>query len=401
MIKVEDLWKIFKLYRSPADRLKEIILRRSFHRTYKALRGVSFEVQDGEVLGIIGPNGAGKSTLLKILTGVLMPDQGFIHVSGRITGLLELGTGFNSEMTGLENIFLNGTLLGMSREEIENKLEDIINFSELGDFIYEPLKTYSSGMVMRLAFSVAIHAEPTCFVVDEALAVGDAYFQQKCMKRIKEFKEKGGSIIFVSHDMNAVKLLCDQAILLDQGYVLEQGAPEQVINLYNFLLARKKKGEELEISHYSAEKCDYGDYQARIVEVTLKNAQGEPLEALISGKPAVFEIVVEAQKTIPNLTLGILIRDRFGQDIFGTNTYHLNKNFSLSPGERKTIRYIFDEFNLGVGKYTLTVALHTDETHVHQCYHWVDRICKFEVLPSDNFYFIGLTRLTPRVEISP
>ena len=401
MIKVEDLWKIFKLYRSPADRLKEIILRRSFHRTYKALRGVSFEVQDGEVLGIIGPNGAGKSTLLKILTGVLMPDQGFIHVSGRITGLLELGTGFNSEMTGLENIFLNGTLLGMSREEIENKLEDIINFSELGDFIYEPLKTYSSGMVMRLAFSVAIHAEPTCFVVDEALAVGDAYFQQKCMKRIKEFKEKGGSIIFVSHDMNAVKLLCDQAILLDQGYVLEQGAPEQVINLYNFLLAKKKKGEELEISHYSAEKCDYGDYQARIVEVTLKNAQGEPLEALISGKPAVFEIVVEAQKTIPNLTLGILIRDRFGQDIFGTNTYHLNKNFSLSPGERKTIRYIFDEFNLGVGKYTLTVALHTDETHVHQCYHWVDRICKFEVLPSDNFYFIGLTRLTPRVEISP
>ncbi len=401
MIKVEDLWKIFKLYRSPADRLKEIILRRSFHRTYKALRGVSFEVQDGEVLGIIGPNGAGKSTLLKILTGVLMPDQGFIHVSGRITGLLELGTGFNSEMTGLENIFLNGTLLGMSREEIEDKLEDIINFSELGDFIYEPLKTYSSGMVMRLAFSVAIHAEPTCFVVDEALAVGDAYFQQKCMKRIKEFKEKGGSIIFVSHDMNAVKLLCDQAILLDQGYVLEQGAPEQVINLYNFLLARKKKGEELEISHYSAEKCDYGDYQARIVEVTLKNAQGEPLEALISGKPAVFEIVVEAQKTIPNLTLGILIRDRFGQDIFGTNTYHLNKNFSLSPGERKTIRYIFDEFNLGVGKYTLTVALHTDETHVHQCYHWVDRICKFEVLPSDNFYFIGLTRLTPRVEISP
>ena len=401
MIKVEDLWKIFKLYRSPADRLKEIILRRSFHRTYKALRGVSFEVQDGEVLGIIGPNGAGKSTLLKILTGVLMPDQGFIHVSGRITGLLELGTGFNSEMTGLENIFLNGTLLGMSREEIENKLEDIINFSELGDFIYEPLKTYSSGMVMRLAFSVAIHAEPTCFVVDEALAVGDAYFQQKCMKRIKEFKEKGGSIIFVSHDMNAVKLLCDQAILLDQGYVLEQGVPEQVINLYNFLLAKKKKGEELEISHYSAEKCDYGDYQARIVEVTLKNAQGEPLEALISGKPAVFEIVVEAQKPIPNLTLGILIRDRFGQDIFGTNTYHLNKNFSLSPGERKTIRYIFDEFNLGVGKYTLTVALHTDETHVHQCYHWVDRICKFEVLPSDNFYFIGLTRLTPRVEISP
>jgi len=399
MIRVEDLWKTFKLYRSPADRLKEILFRRSYHRIFEALKGISFEVQDGEVLGIIGPNGAGKSTLLKILTGVLLPDKGFIHVSGRITGLLELGTGFNSEMTGLQNIFLNGTLLGMSREEIEDKLETIINFSELGDFIYEPLKTYSSGMIMRLAFSIAIHAEPTCFVVDEALAVGDAYFQQKCMKKIKEFKENGGSIIFVSHDMNAVKLLCDQAILLDQGAVIEQGSPEQVINLYNFLLAKKSKGENLEISHYSFDKCDYGDYQARIVEVVLKNTEGESSEGIISGTPVTIEVLVEAQKQVSDLTLGILIRDRFGQDIFGTNTFHLQKNFSLSAGKRKIVRFFFDEFNLGVGKYTLTVALHKGDTHVQHCYHWIDRALKFEVLPNNEFYFIGLARLVPRVEI--
>ena len=218
------------------------MFRKTLHRKFCALKDLSFEVQEGESLGIVGQNGAGKSTLLKILTGVLFPDSGSIHVDGRITGLLELGTGFNSEFTGVQNIYLNGTLLGMSKEEINERFDAIIAFTELGDFIQEPIKTYSSGMIMRLAFSTAIHAEPKAFVVDEALSVGDTYFQQKCMRKIKEFKADGGSIIFVSHDMNAVKILCDKALLLDHGLKVEEGEPDKVINTYNFLLAKKGKG---------------------------------------------------------------------------------------------------------------------------------------------------------------
>jgi len=209
--------KQFKLYRSPADRLREIVYRKKYHKDFVALDNISFEVKNGETLGIIGQNGAGKSTLLKILSGIVIPDSGTINVDGKVTGLLELGTGFNAEMTGLENIYMNGTLIGMTKDELDRKKQTIIDFSELGDFINEPIKTYSSGMTMRLAFSIAIHADPTCFLVDEALSVGDAYFQQKCMRKIQEFRAGGGSIVFVSHDMNAVKTLCDAAIMLENN----------------------------------------------------------------------------------------------------------------------------------------------------------------------------------------
>ena len=271
MIKVNNITKEFKLYHNPADRLKEIVFRKTLHRTFRALKEVSFEVQEGESLGIVGQNGAGKSTLLKILTGVLFPDSGAIHVDGRITGLLELGTGFNSEFTGIQNIYLNGTLLGMSKEEINEKLDTIVGFSELGDFIQEPIKTYSSGMVMRLAFSTAIHAAPKAFVVDEALSVGDTYFQQKCMRKIKEFKDDGGSIIFVSHDMNAVKILCDKAVLLDHGSTVEEGEPDKVINTYNFLMAKKGKGEEIRLQDNSGAEKSYGNLKVEIIDAKMLN----------------------------------------------------------------------------------------------------------------------------------
>lgn len=192
MIRVENISKTFKIYPAPSARLKEILLRRPCHTLHAALEKISFSVEDGETLGIIGPNGAGKSTLLKLLSGILIPDEGKISISGKITGLLELGTGFNSEMTGRQNISMNGLLLGMTAEEIRAKEETIIAFSELESFMDNPLKTYSSGMVMRLAFAIAYHAEPACFLVDEALSVGDAHFQQKCMKAIRSFKERGG-----------------------------------------------------------------------------------------------------------------------------------------------------------------------------------------------------------------
>ncbi|RKQ60614.1 lipopolysaccharide transport system ATP-binding protein [Thermovibrio guaymasensis] len=393
MVEVKDLRKRFKLYKKPSDRLKEILFKRKYHSIYEALKGVSFTVQEGEVLGIIGPNGAGKSTLLKILTGVILPDEGTVKVDGRITGLLELGTGFNFEMTGLENIYLNGMLLGMEKEEISSKLERIIEFSELGDFIFEPLKTYSSGMVMRLAFSIAIHADPDCFVVDEALSVGDAHFQQKCMRRIKEFKEKGGSIIFVSHDLNAVKILCDRAILLHKGEVLEEGSPEKVINRYNFLIA--KMNDEEGVKFDIEKKESYGTFEVKIEEVEFKGANSNS-NTVSSGEEAEVRIKLFAYKDIENATVGILIRDKFGQDIFGTNTFHLKKKIRLKKGKKYEVKFKLP-VNLGPGKYTITVAVHEGEVHSQRCYHWIDNACSFEVAGFKKEFFTGLVYLPTKV----
>lgn len=399
MISASNISKTFKLYKSPADRLKEIILRRSYHRVFHALENVSFEVAEGETLGIVGQNGAGKSTLLKLLTGILIPDTGAVHISGKITGLLELGTGFNPEFSGRDNIYLNGTYLGLSRGEIEDRLDKIINFAELKDFIYEPIKTYSSGMVMRLAFSVAIHADPKAFVVDEALSVGDAYFQQKCMNKIKEFKNNGGSMVFVSHDMNAVKVLCDQAILLDEGNVIERDTPEKIVNTYNFLIAKRSKGEEIKYQN-NKPTSGYGNNKIMIEEVKLLDENNMPSEILISGRPVKLMIRLAAKENIENITLGIAIRDKFGQDIYGTNSFHLKRKICVQEGQTQTISYVFDEFNIGPGKYTITVATHTDDTHLDECFHWIDKCAVFEVIGDKNTYFQGLVRLKPELHIT-
>lgn len=399
MISAENIVKKFKLYSSPSLRLKELLFRRRYHRVFNALRGVSFEVPAGETLGIIGQNGAGKSTLLKILTGVLLADSGTFRIDGKITGLLELGTGFNPEFTGLQNVYMNGTLLGMTKQEIQGKLDEILDFSELADFINEPIKTYSSGMLMRLAFSIAIHANPQAFVVDEALSVGDAYFQQKCMKRIKLFKENGGSIVFVSHDNNAVKVLCDRALLLDHGMVVEEGDPDAVINTYNFMMAKKSKGEEIRFVDTGEGRSSYGNFKAKITDVELRNGSGTDSECLISGDPCQVVIRVEAEQQVDKVSVGILIRDKFGQDIFGTNTYHLNLPLSMKKGEVCNVIYSIDELNLGVGKYTLTVAAHKEATHLDDCYQWMDAVKTFEVVAATDAPFIGLSRLKPSVMV--
>jgi|WetSurMetagenome_2_1015567.scaffolds.fasta_scaffold99791_2 lipopolysaccharide transport system ATP-binding protein len=398
MIQVENLFKTFKIYRSPADRLKELVFRRQYCREFQALKGVSMRVEAGETLGVIGLNGAGKSTLLKILTGILMPDSGFVQTEGRAIGLLELGTGFNPEFSGLHNIYFNGTLLGMAGEEIQQKLDQIIGFSELGDFIEQPLKTYSTGMIMRLAFATAIHADPDTFVVDEALSVGDAYFQQKCIKRIKQFKENGGAIVFVSHDMNAIKLICDEAMLLDHGSVVEAGSPDSVVNRYNFLLARKSQGETIgEPQPICDSGKTYGNLKVEISDVELINGKGVVSETLICGEPCQIRISLKANDDVDELTVGILIRDRFGQDIFGTNTYHHNLPIMLRNEEATCVTYDIEEMNLGPGKYTLTVAAHQEEAHTYECYQWIDRIRSFEVIVGGDFRFIGLCKMKLRV----
>ena len=398
MISVRNISKTFKLYNKPSDRLKEIVLRSCCHKDFKAVVDVSFEVNEGETLGIVGQNGAGKSTILKLLTGILIPDTGSVHVTGKITGLLELGTGFNSEFSGIDNIIHNATYLGLSRHEIDQRLDEIIAFTELNGFINEPIKTYSSGMVMRLAFSVAIHADPRAFVVDEALSVGDAYFQQKCIKKIKEFKDKGGSIVFVSHDMNAVKVLCDQAILLDKGRVIDSADPETIINAYNFLIARKSKGEEIRYQDEDP-SSGYGNRKVVIEKVFLVDKNNTVSEIFISGHTFKIAVRLLGRERVEDLTLGILIRDKFGQDMYGTNTHHLKKKMKIEANEVILVTYGFEEFNLGPGKYSVTVAIHTGSTHIDECFHWVDKGAEFEVVAGEGPVFTGLFRMTPDLHI--
>ncbi|GHV55532.1 ABC transporter [Synergistales bacterium] len=395
MIEFAGVSKKFKLYPTPADRLREIMFRRPRHSVYQALRGVSFKVRDGETMGIIGPNGAGKSTVLKILMGIMLPDAGAVSLSGRVTGLLELGTGFNPEMSGVQNIFMNGLLLGMSRSELETKKEAIIDFSELGDFIGEPIKTYSSGMVMRLAFSVAIHASPSCFVVDEALSVGDAHFSQKCMKAIREFRGAGGSIIFVSHDLNAVKMLCDQAILLDKGSVIACGSPEIVVNSYNHLVALMDDSEGRMKLESAGKVTSYGNMDMVIESVTVRGADSNS-DVVSSGEAVDIAVNFRSQTENDDITVGILIRDRFGQDIFGTNTFHHKLPVRVRSGGR--YRCVFSlPMNIGPGKYSVTAALHMEESHASGCFNWRDGAADFTVAGVKGPLFAGAARLDVKI----
>jgi ABC-type polysaccharide/polyol phosphate transport system ATPase subunit/SAM-dependent methyltransferase len=383
MIRVEQVSKRFRLYRQPADRLKEILLRRSYHSVHEALTDISFQVEDGQTLGIIGQNGAGKSTLLKILTGVLLPDSGQVQVSGRVTGLLELGTGFNMEMSGLHNIRANAMLLGMTTGQIAARREAIIEFAELGAFIHEPLKTYSSGMVMRLAFAIAIHADPSCFVVDEALSVGDAYFQQKCMRAIQAFRARGGSILFVSHDMSAVKTLCDRAILLEGGRILDQGAPKDVVDHYHArLLHRTHQGDVPVVinrpgtetagpdvassatpeatasgAEPSAKAPLVGTGEVNLLALELRNAHGERVEHVVSEEPLTILARLRAERDLDQPHYGIGIRNRFGHSVFETNTYCMDRTPPpVAAGETIQIEWRL-KANLIKGDYSITVGV--------------------------------------------
>lgn len=389
MIRVHDLHKSFKLFSKPADRLLEAVTGRARHTPHHALRGISFEVREGEVLGVLGRNGAGKSTLLKLLTGVLVPNAGELHIDGRVTGLLELGTGFNPELSGHDNVTINGLMVGMSHAEIEASRQAIIDFSELGDYIHEPLRTYSSGMVMRLGFAVAIHADPTCFLVDEALSVGDGYFQQKCMKRIREFKEAGGFILFVSHDLNAVKMLCDRAMVLEDGRITYEGDADDAVNYYNRIMARQ--AEEEEGRHRVRQQGIYGSGEAEILHgEALGEKSGAPM--LSSGETLKVSLDLLAHQALDDLTLGLMVRDRYGQDIFGINTHQLSRPLRLAAGERRRVT-VDIAAEIAPGKYTLTLALHSSDHHLDDCYWWCDSYLQFEVAGFGVQPFGGVCRL--------
>ena len=400
MLIVDGLRKVYKLYDRPSDRLKSFLLRKQYYRQYTAIESVSFELKAGESLGILGQNGAGKSTLLKMLAGVLLSDQGSISIDGNITGLLELGTGFDNNLTGYDNVLINGLLIGMSQQEVEAKQQAIIDFSELHDFISEPMRTYSSGMVMRLAFAIAIHADPECFLVDEALSVGDGYFQQKCIKKIRQYRDSGGALVFVSHDLNAVKMVCDRVIVLDQGQVVADCDPEQGVNIYNRLLARESQQDQSSIGNRVGTQSsqNYGSNLAEFISIDVAGEKSET-DVVSSGEKLNIRLQIKANSNLPDITVGIMLRDRFGQDIFGTNTHLKGHSMSLKDGQEITVNYAVMAA-IATGKYTVTVALHSAENHLMDCFHWCDRIATFEVAGSHGKPFSGVCDLPTEITIS-
>ncbi len=363
-IKVKTLSKVYKLYDKPIDRLKEAMnpLKKKYHKDFYALNNISFEIKKGETVGIIGKNGSGKSTLLKIITGVLSPTSGAVKVNGRISALLELGAGFNPELTGIENIYLNGTMMGYSHEEMRERVHKIIEFADIGEFIYQPVKTYSSGMFVRLAFAVAINVEPEILIIDEALSVGDTRFQLKCMNKMKEMMSGGTTVLFVSHDINAVKRFCTRAIWLNSGVMLEDGAVNKVTDQY---LDYLKMGEKVVDREDKAEKnidddipFVPGENIAEIVAFHMYNSKKKDVSRVDFNERVVIEVVYDVyEESIESPVLGVAIRGMDDDYVCGLNTL-LDK--LVIPWEYGRNRF-YIEYSEGIravgGKYYFDAAL--------------------------------------------
>lgn len=400
IVEVRGVNKVYRLYATPLDRLKEALnpFGKAYHRDFYALKDVSLKVYPGECVGIIGMNGSGKSTVLQIIAGVLTPNQGTVRVAGTISALLELGAGFNGEFTGVENVYFQFSIMGIPHSKNEELLSKILEFADIGEFAYQPVKTYSSGMYVRLAFAVAINVDPDILIVDEALSVGDAYFQAKCMKKIREFRASGKTLLFVSHDPGSVKSLCDRAYLLHKGEVLDEGSPEQVFNCYNSLISMKEHGDDITSAAKmltEAMKKRSGNKKIEISNVSIFNEANIKTESITSGEMVTIELELQTYEEVENPTIGILIRDRLGNDIFGINSHFMGINTGLfRKGTAKKAHYQI-KLDLGPNIYTLTVAIHSDETHINENYDWINEAIVFRVLPSPDFKFAGYCRLKP------
>ncbi len=335
-ISVSHLTKIYKLYDRNRDRLKEALhLSKNINfREHYALNDVSLEVKTGETVGIIGTNGSGKSTILKIITGVLNPSRGEVKINGRISALLELGAGFNMEFTGIENIYLNGTMIGFSEEEIDAKLQDILDFADIGDFVYQKVKTYSSGMFVRLAFAVAINIDPEILIVDEALSVGDVFFQNKCYRKFEDFKKQGKTILFVSHDLSSVSKYCDRVILLEKGKKIGEGSPKEIIDMYKKVLvgqldmqSNTQKSADLSTGRkwkdrmqLNPDKDEYGSGLAEFEDYCAYDKSGEITNTIIKGEEFTVKVKIRFFDTIQEPIFAVSFKNRQGTEITGTNT---------------------------------------------------------------------------------
>ena len=413
-IRVDDVSKLYKLYDKPSDRLKESLglTRKKLYKEHYALHNVSFDVKRGETVGIIGTNGSGKSTILKIITGVLNPSGGHVEINGRISALLELGAGFNMEYTGIENIYLNGTMIGFSREEIDAKMQDILDFADIGDFVHQPVKTYSSGMFVRLAFAVAINIDPEILIVDEALSVGDVFFQAKCYKKFEDFKKLGKTILFVSHDLGSISKYCDRVVLLNKGKKLAEGTPKEMVSMYKRIMVNQDRAEEIaahqmdmssleeegekEIkevaceglwkSHYNLNPNvdEYGNGAAEIEDFAIVDENGNYTNDIIKGTRFRLKSKVKFKQDIQDPIFTYTFKNIQGVAITGTNTMYEKKDVPLAKaGETYVATFEQDMFLQG-GEYLLSMSCTGYKNGDFQVYHRLYDVCSVTVVSDKN-----------------
>ncbi len=383
VIKADDVWKDFKIYKERNPSLKETLIRgRSAYDTFWALKGVSFGVKQGTTLGLIGENGSGKSTMLKILAKILRPQRGGVAIDGKVSALLELGAGFHPDLTGRENIFLNGSILGLSRREVEAKLDQIIAFSELEKFIDTPVKNYSSGMYVRLGFAVAINVEPDILLIDEILAVGDEAFQRKCLNKLYDLKEAGKTIVIVSHALDSVRNICDQAIWLEHGEMKSEGAAHTVVDAYLDEVNRQEEAKSVQAE--DGEPGDsgtrWGSGEVRITGVRLTDGAGKNRKLFKTGETLIVEMDYEAAQEIRRPVFGVAIHSRDGVHVNGTNTKFYKTVFDKIKG-RGSVKYIVEALPLLKGSYVLSTVVY-DYACLH-AYDHHDRRYLFNVSSGD------------------
>lgn len=418
IIEVKDITKIYKLYTNPFDRIKESLhpLKKSYHKDFYALNHVSFHINMGEAVGIIGKNGSGKSTLLKLITGVLSPTSGSIHVEGKISALLELGAGFNPDFSGLENIYLNGTMMGFSKEQMDSKLNDIIEFADIGDFLYQPVKTYSSGMFVRLAFAVAINVEPEILIVDEALSVGDIFFQAKCFKKFAEFKKQGKTILFVTHDMSSIMKYCDRVIVMDKGSIIEEGLPGPMIDVYKKILvdmySADDKGpstassiEDSSIGKWkehlntNSSFSEYGNKRAEIMDYGVFDHNNDITNVILKGDYFKIKMKIRFNEDLKDPIFAFSIKDARGTEITGTNT--MLEAIDVSNAKAGTeVEVSFTQRNdLQGGDYLLSLGCTCYEGNDFVVFHRLYDIVNLHVISNKNsvgFFDMNSTILIER-----
>lgn len=409
-INVDNVSKIYRLYNKPSDRLKEALgfSKKKLYQEHYALNNVSFEVRKGETVGIIGTNGSGKSTILKIITGVLNPTQGNVSIQGRISALLELGAGFNMEYTGIENIYLNGTMMGFSEEEINAKMDDILSFADIGDFVHQPVKTYSSGMFVRLAFAVAINIDPEILIVDEALSVGDVFFQVKCYHKFEEFKKMGKTILFVSHDLGSISKYCDRVILLNKGVKEAEGKPKEIVDLYKQLMAQNdaptdvpktvvennQQGMWKQYLNNNPKFQDYGEKHGEIVDYAIIDETGKITSNIQKNTEFTIKMKVHFHKELQEPIFAFTIKDLQGTEVTGTNTMY--EDIPVGPvkaGEERVIEFK-QNMNLQGRDYMLSLGCVGFFSNKFVVYHRLYDVCDIHVISDKNtvgFYDMNST----------
>lgn len=402
VVVVENIGKAYLEFRSEMHRFARWFgLSSRSTIEHWVLRHVSFRVMEGEAVGIIGQNGAGKSTLLKMIAGTARPSEGAAAIHGRVAALLELGLGFNNELTGRENAVHSAGLMGLGNADIDRLLPQIEAFAEIGEYFDQPMRTYSSGMQMRVAFSVATAVRPDVLIVDEALAVGDAYFVHKCFQRIREFREAGTTLLIVSHDASAVQALCDRAILIDDGRMILDGVPQEVFDYYNAMIAEKEnlsiRTDRISDGRVATES---GSGEAFLSGLALYDENDQPVEYIGVGQPVVLRARVVARADVPRLVFGYMIRDRLGQLMYGTNTVYSGQVVSeLKRDDIVEFSVSFDA-NLGAGTYSISVALASTDTHLVNNYQWKDLALVFTVANLDKPAFVGSVWMPPVIAVS-